>query len=154
MFYSPVRNEDIETIITIESDSFAQPWKRQAIIDELSCPDASQYVAKTFSQSQPNTTVVAYIFVRFLTDEMHIMKIAVDSSWRNRGLATALLRSIQMEGKRRGAATVLLEVRSSNLAAIRLYEKSGFQTIGIRPNYYPHTGETALVMSKSLKEEP
>lgn len=152
MFFSPVRNEDIETIITIESDSFAQPWKRQAIIDELACPDAFQYVAKTFSQT--HATVIAYIFVRFLTDEMHIMKIAVDSSWRNRGMGTALLRSMQVEGKRRGAATVLLEVRASNLAAIRLYEKSGFQTIGIRPNYYPHTGETALVMSKSLKEEP
>ena len=154
MFFSPVRTEDIETIISIERDSFAQPWKRQAIIDELSCPDASQYVAKIFSQSQTHATVIAYIFVRFLTDEMHIMKVAVDSNWRNREMGTALLRSMQMEGKRRGAAKVLLEVRASNLAAIRLYEKSGFQTIGVRPNYYPHTGETALVMSKSLKEEP
>jgi len=58
------------------------------------------------------------------------------------------------EGKRRGVATVLLEVRPSNFAAIRLYEKTGFQTIGVRPNYYPQTRETALVMSKSLKEEP
>jgi ribosomal-protein-alanine N-acetyltransferase len=58
-----------------------------------------------------------------------------------------------MEGKRRGAATALLEVRSANIAAINLYKKTGFQTIGIRPNYYPQTGESALVMSKRLKEE-
>jgi ribosomal-protein-alanine N-acetyltransferase len=154
VFFSPVSAEDIETIIAIERDAFTQPWKRQAIIDEMSCPDASQYVAKAFSQSQAHSAVIAYIFVRFLTDEMHIMKIAVESHWRNRGTGTALLRFMQTEGKRRGATTVLLEVRPSNLAAIRLYEKSGFQTIGIRPNYYPQTGETALVMSKSLKEEP
>jgi ribosomal protein S18 acetylase RimI-like enzyme len=48
---------------------------------------------------------------------------------------------------------VLLEVRSANIAAINLYKKTGFQTIGIRPNYYPQTGESALVMSKRLKEE-
>jgi ribosomal-protein-alanine N-acetyltransferase len=123
-------------------------------MDELACPEAAQSVAKAFSQSQARAAVIAYIFVRFLTDEMHIMKIAVDSHWRSRGTGSALLRSMLTEGKRRGAATVLLEVRPSNFAAIRLYEKSGFQTIGVRPNYYPQTGETALVMSKSLKEEP
>ena len=96
---------------------------------------------------------MAYIFVRFLTDEMHIMKIAVAPQWRNRGLGEALLSAVQTEGNRRGAATALLEVRSANIAAINLYKKTGFQTIGIRPNYYPQTGESALVMSKRLKEE-
>ena len=150
MFFSPVRTEDLETIISIEKNSFSQPWQRQAIIDELACPDAYQYAAKTTSQP----AVIAYIFVRFLMDEMHIMKIAVDPHWRNRGTGSALLHAMQAEGKRRGAATVLLEVRPSNIAAIRLYEKAGFQTIGVRPNYYPETRETALVMSKRLKEEP
>jgi len=150
VFLSPVRTEDLETIISIERNSFSQPWKRQAIIDELSCPEAAQYVAK----AQAHTAVIAYIFVRFLTDEMHIMKIAVDPDWRNCGTGAALLHAMQAEGQRRGAATGLLEVRSSNIAAIRLYEKAGFQTIGIRPNYYPQTRETALVMSKRLKEEP
>lgn len=154
MFFSSADTEDIETIINIESEAFAQPWKHQAIIDELSCPDASHSVAKAFLQSQTRAAVVAYIFVRFLIDEMHIMKIAVASHWRNRGTGLALLRSMLKEGKRRGVATVLLEVRPSNFAAIRLYEKTGFQTIGVRPNYYPQTRETALVMSKSLKEEP
>jgi [ribosomal protein S18]-alanine N-acetyltransferase len=153
VFFSTVSTEDIETIVEIESESFAQPWNRQAIMDELACPEAAQSVAKAFSQPQARTAVIAYIFVRFLTDEMHIMKIAVDSHWRSRGTGSALLRSMLTEGKRRGADKVLLEVRPSNFAAIRLYEKSGFQTIGIRPNYYPQTGETALVMSKSLKEE-
>jgi [ribosomal protein S18]-alanine N-acetyltransferase len=138
VFFSSADTEDIETIINIESEAFAQPWKHQAIIDELSCPDASHSVAKAFLQSQTRAAVVAYIFVRFLID----------------GTGLALLRSMLKEGKRRGVATVLLEVRPSNFAAIRLYEKTGFQTIGVRPNYYPQTRETALVMSKSLKEEP
>ena len=68
-------------------------------------------------------------------------------------MGKALLSAAQNEGSRRGAATALLEVRSANIAAISLYKKTGFQTIGIRPNYYPQTGESALVMSKRLKEE-
>jgi len=68
-------------------------------------------------------------------------------------MATSLLAAAQDEAKRRGVASTLLEVRASNLGAIQFYQKIGFQTIGIRTNYYPPTGENALVMSKSLKEE-
>jgi [ribosomal protein S18]-alanine N-acetyltransferase len=153
VFLLPVSIDDIEAISQIETESFAQPWKRQAIIDELDCSDSCQYAAKVFVKSQPHAVVIAYIFVRLLIDEMHIMKIAVTPQWRNRGMGEALLSAIQVEGKRRGANTVLLEVRHSNIAAINLYQKTGFQTIGIRPNYYPQTGESALVMSKRLKEE-
>jgi len=153
VFLLPVSFGDIEAISRIETESFAQPWKRQAIIDELDCPAGCHFAAKDFLPPQPHAVVMAYIFVRFLTDEMHIMKIAVAPQWRNRGMGQALLSAVQMEGNRRGAATALLEVRSANIAAINLYKKTGFQTIGIRPNYYPQTGESALVMSKRLKEE-
>lgn len=153
MFLLPVSIDDIEAISRIETESFAHPWKRQAIIDELNCPVGCHFAAKDFLPSQPHAVVMAYIFVRFLSDEMHIMKIAVAPQWRNRGIGKALLSAVQMEGKRRGAATALLEVRHANIAAINLYQKTGFQTIGIRPNYYPQTGESALVMSKRLKEE-
>jgi ribosomal-protein-alanine N-acetyltransferase len=153
VFLLPVSFDDIDAISRIETESFAQPWNRQAIVAELDCPEGCHLAAKNFFPPQLHAVVMAYVFVRFLTDEMHIMKIAVASQWRNRGMGKALLSAVQMEGKRRGAATALLEVRSANIAAINLYKKTGFQTIGIRPNYYPQTGESALVMSKRLKEE-
>lgn len=154
VFSAPVSPNDLETIIRIEHASFTHPWQRQAIVDELACPDAFQFVAKVAPLPCSQATAVGFIFVRLLTDEMHIMKIAVEPQWRNRGAARTLLLAAQTEAMRRGSVTALLEVRSSNNAAVRFYAKSGYQRIGIRPNYYPPAGETALVMSKSLKEEP
>ena len=95
-----------------------------------------------------------FILVRFLMDDMHIMKLAVAPRWRKRGVATALLDAAQQEAHHRGSASILLEVRPSNVAAVRFYRKAGFRIIGKRPNYYPQSGEDALVMSKRLKEEP
>ena len=141
-------------ILEIEAESFIRPWKHRALTDELAYPEAVQYVAQTDPGAQIPATVIGYIFVRFLADEMHIMKIAVETPWRNRGAATGLLGAAHIEARRRGTRAILLEVRPSNAAAIRFYQKTGFQTIGRRPNYYPPTGEDALVMSQSLKEEP
>jgi len=151
---TPARIDDAERIFTIETEAFAQPWQRQAIIDELANPDAWHQIARNPTPDGSRLTIAGYILVRFLTDEMHIMKLAVDSRWRQMGIATALLEAAQTEAMRRAAAVMLLEVRPSNRAAIRFYQKAGFRTIGIRSNYYPNTGEDALVMSKRFKEEP
>jgi len=151
---APARIDDIERISTIEAASFAQPWRPSTIIAELSVADSWHHVARVPAPDDKTSEVVGYILVRFLTDEMHIMKLAVDPRWRQRGMATALLEAAQREATRRRAALMLLEVRPSNQAAIRFYRKAGFQNIAIRPNYYPQTGEDALVMSKRLKEEP
>ncbi len=153
MFLAPARIEDIECISMIEAASFAQPWQPLALSGELTVSDSWHQVARVPATDQNQTTVVGYILVRFLTDEMHIMKLAVDPRWRKRGTATALLASAQREAVRRRTALMLLEVRPSNRAAIGFYRKAGFQIIGVRSNYYPKTGEDALVMSKRLKEE-
>lgn len=150
---TPARIDDVQSILKVEAEAFAQPWRRQAIIDELANPDAWHQVARKPTAPAIQMPVVGYILVRFLMDDMHIMKLAVDKGWRKMGLATALLEAAQREADRRCTALILLEVRPSNLAAIRFYQKAGFRTIGIRPNYYPNTREDALVMSKRLKEE-
>jgi [ribosomal protein S18]-alanine N-acetyltransferase len=154
VFLAPACIEDIESISAIEAASFTQPWQPLAIMGELTVADSWHQVARVVAADKKQITVAGYILVRFLTDEMHIMKLAVDPRWRKHGTATALLEAAQQEAVRRQAALMLLEVRPSNRAAIGFYRKAGFQTIGIRPNYYPKTGEDALVMSKRLKEEP
>ena len=150
---TPARTDDAEGIFIIEAEAFAQPWGRQAIIDELTNPDAWHQVARKPALGGNRLPIVGYILVRFLTDEMHIMKLAVGPRWRQMGIATGLLNAAQAEAVSRASASMLLEVRPSNQAAIRFYQKAGFRTIGIRSNYYPTTGEDALVMSKRLKEE-
>jgi len=154
VFLTPARIEDIESIAAIEAASFAQPWRPPAIIAELHVTESWHHTARVPAAEGERAAVVGYILVRFLTDEMHIMKLAVAPPWRRRGMGAALLAAARREALRRCAAVMLLEVRPSNSAAIRFYRKAGFQAIGIRPNYYPQTREDALVMSKRLKEEP
>lgn len=153
MYLTPACIDDIENILSVETESFVQPWRRQALLDELTHPDAFQCVARQALPAKGQEVVVGYIMVRFLLDEMHLMKLAVAPRWRRRGIATDLLVAAQQEASRRDATVILLEVRPSNEAAVLFYHAAGFQIIGRRPNYYPQTGEDALVMLKRLKEE-
>ena len=149
---TPMTTEDIDAVRRIASASFDQPWGRQALLDELAFAGALHIAARIVPAPQEATVLVGFIFARMLWDEMHVMKIAVDPRHRRRGVATALLEAAQAEAGVHEAMNVLLEVRASNSTAIAFYRNAGFATIGIRPNYYPQTGEPALVMSKALKE--
>ena len=111
VFLAPACIEDIESISAIEAASFAQPWQPLAIIGELTVVNGWHQVARVTAADEEQTTLAGYILVRFLTDEMHIMKLAVDPRWRKHGMATALLEASQREAVRRQAALMLLEVR-------------------------------------------
>jgi ribosomal-protein-alanine N-acetyltransferase len=141
---------DLEPIIAIEQRSFKCPWERISFEAELSCPTAWNYVVMS-AKAENRSQIVAYAFLRGVADELHILKIAVTPSQRGNGLATWILNRCFARGATQGANSAFLEVRTSNLAAIGLYEKLGFEEIGRRPNYYPNTKEDALLMMKSLK---
>lgn len=97
--------------------------------------------------------LLGYIWARFVLDEGDIGNIAVAPGFRRRGAGAALLKALLEEAERRQAAVVQLEVRKSNLAARRLYEKNGFETVGKRKNYYEKPAEDAILMSKFFQEE-
>ena len=97
--------------------------------------------------------LLGYIWARFVLDEGDIGNIAVAPGFRRRGAGAALLKALLEEAERRQAAVVQLEVRESNLAARRLYEKNGFETVGKRKNYYEKPAEDAILMSKFFQKE-
>ena len=97
--------------------------------------------------------LLGYIWARFVLDEGDIGNIAVAPGFRRRGAGAALLKALLEEAERRQAAAVQLEVRESNLAARRLYEKNGFETVGKRKNYYEKPAEDAILMSKFFQKE-
>ena len=144
--------DELEPIIAIEQRSFRRPWGRISFEGELACQNSGNYVVK----SDPNGTgeqVVAYAFFRRTSDELHLLKIAVSPAWRENGIATRLLERCFANSAKQGATSVHLEVRPSNIAAIELYLKLGFETIGRRHKYYTDTQEDAVLMIKNLKEE-
>ena len=99
------------------------------------------------------TDLLGYVWARFVLDEADIGNVAVAPDSRRRGIGAALLKALFAESERRGAAVLQLEVRESNLAARRLYEKNGFEIVGKRKNYYEKPAEDAILMSKFFQKE-
>jgi ribosomal-protein-alanine N-acetyltransferase len=94
--------------------------------------------------------VVGYLCLWEIGHEIHITNLAVHPSFRRQGIGRRLLAPVLEDGRRRGIALVLLEVRPTNAEALALYESLGFRVIGRRKGYYFDTGEDALVMEAAL----
>jgi ribosomal-protein-alanine N-acetyltransferase len=142
---------DLDEILTIDRKAFQRPWHRKSFLDELACETAYSYAVRT-QDTDCRTTIIAYVFLRVLLTEMHILRIAVAAEFQAIGVATWLLQQCFSLAKQKKVCSVYIEVRPTNETAIALYRKSGFQLLGKRPAYYPETGEDALVMVKHLKE--
>lgn len=91
--------------------------------------------------------VVGFIGVWMLADEAHVVTIAVRDSHRRRGIGELLLIAAVETALRERQAVVTLECRVSNAVAIRLYEKYGFQQVGLRPRYYSDNQEDAYILT-------
>jgi ribosomal-protein-alanine N-acetyltransferase len=144
-----INRTDLEPILAIEQHAFQWPWGRISFEGELSCKNACNYLVKS-AEADKESQIVAYAFIRRLADELHILKIAVIPALRRHGIATWFLDRCFTAGARQGANSAYLEVRPSNIPAIELYEKLGFNEIGRRPKYYADSKEDALVMMKDL----
>lgn len=136
--------EDIPAIVAIERLSFSTPWSRAAFFSEIGKPFSFKRVASSAD------TIAGYICVNHILDEAHIMNLAVHPGFRRLGIATILLKEALKELKRKGADFFYLEVRFSNLAARKFYERSGFRVVGRRKNYYQSPEEDALLMTLGM----
>jgi ribosomal-protein-alanine N-acetyltransferase len=98
--------------------------------------------------------IVAYGGIWLMVDEAHITTFAVHPRYRRRRIGERLLLAMFALSIDRHAREATLEVRLSNLAARRLYEKYGFRPVGIRPRYYSDNGEDALIMTTEPLDSP
>jgi ribosomal-protein-alanine N-acetyltransferase len=98
--------------------------------------------------------VVGYAGLWLMVDEAHITTFAIHPAWRRRRLGERLLLAVLDVARAQRAREATLEVRLSNLAARRLYEKYGFRPVGLRPNYYSDDREDALIMTTETLDSP
>ena len=94
--------------------------------------------------------ISAYLCAWLAADELSIGTIGVDPQWRRRGLARELVSAAHAWAVSRGGAIAHLEVRSSNAAAIGLYEGMGYRRVGVRRGYYSDNGEDAFLLMADL----
>jgi ribosomal-protein-alanine N-acetyltransferase len=91
--------------------------------------------------------ILGYIGCWFIVDELHISTLAVDQTFRRRGIGKLLLEAVLRHGIEEGAQMVTLEVRESNEPALKLYQKYGFKPVGRRTGYYRDNDEDAILMT-------
>lgn len=134
----------LDDVYIIETECFSHPWSRQSLESELNNETSLFLVAKEENE------VIGYIGMSIVIDEGYIFNVAVRESYRNKGVATALINELVTYGKKNNFSFITLEVRESNLPAISLYSKFGFIKAGERKDYYSNPKENAILMTKYL----
>lgn len=142
----PMNQSHIPQIVALEELCFSDPWSENAFFSELQNPLSLWLVAE-----DENHTVAGYIGSQTVIDASDIMNVAVAPQYRNHGIATALIDRLCAQLIKQGALSVALEVRCTNLPAISLYNKLGFEQVGVRRNYYRNPREDALILRKEIR---
>lgn len=137
---------NIAEIIELEKKCFTTPWTKNMFLSELHNENTLLYIL------MEKKSVVGYISLFKVLDEMHINNIAVDPDLQKRGYASIIMNKSIRIAKKLSITYITLEVRVSNIPAINLYKKYGFETVGARKNYYKIPNEDALIMTKNLYE--
>jgi ribosomal-protein-alanine N-acetyltransferase len=135
---------DLDGVLDVESESFTNPWTRDMYAWELQ----NRAVCHIYVVRAPDCPVAGFCAFWLVFDEIHVNNIAIRPAFRGQGIGTALMHHVLAEGRALGARRATLEVRASNGAARRMYERLGFAVAGTRRDYYSHPVEDALILWK------
>ena len=147
-YIASMGKEDLPAVLAVENLSFPSPWSGTLFLNELENPNSRIHLVQ--ERREDCFTTAGHICFWLVTDEIHILNLAIHPSYRRNGLAQSLLIHTLTYSLKRKIEKAILEVREYNQPARSLYEKLGFQQIGIRLNYYQDTGENALVLERDL----
>ncbi len=135
--------EDLEAVLRIEQASFSAPWTRNMVAAELRGNPFSSFLV---ARKSLGAEILGHICYWVLFEELRLMSLAVDPPARRQGIATRLVAHALSAGRAGGCQRAVLEVRSSNHPALRLYERFGFRQVAVRAGYYTQPIEDAVLM--------
>jgi [ribosomal protein S18]-alanine N-acetyltransferase len=138
----PMTEADLEAVLDIDVSAFREPRevREKSLREELTRAWARLFVARA-----DGGRAVGYLLYWHVVDEGHVINVAVAPQERRNGIGRALVAHLVDQAKANGIVKLLLEVRASNVAAIRLYESAGFTRFNVRERYYDD-GEDAVEM--------
>ena len=137
--------EDGAAIAELEYSLFRDAWSEKSILETLKQPNAICLIAEKADRT------AGYLLAYTAAEEMEIARIGVVKEMRRQGVARELLGALEKIGKQSGIEKILLDVRSGNEAAHKLYTSEGFTEDGIRKHFYSDPDEDAVLMSKTVK---
>ncbi|MEL0017953.1 MAG: ribosomal protein S18-alanine N-acetyltransferase [Gammaproteobacteria bacterium] len=139
--FRPASSDDISSILEIENKTNKMPWTEAQFISSMEVGHFSVVLHE-------ESNIQGFAIYSPIVPESHLLNIAIHPTYQGRGLGDKLLQQVILQNKTMGVQVISLEVRVSNLPAIKLYEKRGFLKDAIRPNYYSGPPkEDALLMS-------
>lgn len=141
-----MQREDIPAVAELEARIFSKPWSEKSFLDSFHSENNIYLVA----ESEKGVTGYCGIWTAFETADL--CNIAVAPEYRRQGIADRLLQESVKRAGKKGVERLMLEVRESNLGALCLYRKNGFQKIGIRKGYYSSPTEDAVLMELLLNQ--
>ena len=147
---------DLEQVLLIETSSHITPWNANNFCDCL----ASNYWNYVFVDKESPVNILGHCVVMPGFEEAHLLNITIHTPYRRQGIAQQAIVALEKSCIEHRFRRILLEVRQSNIEAIHLYQKLGFEQIGVRKRYYSlpqenqlNAREDALVMQKTLITE-
>lgn len=137
-----LQSEDIEPVSILEAKSFSMPWSAKDFAKLIEDNNSMYLVAELGGE------IVGCCGVTNICGDGDINNVMVAEEYRGRGIAQSLMAELLLQGEAIGIENFTLEVRVSNAPAIRVYEKLGFVSEGIRPGFYERPVEDAMIMWK------
>lgn len=140
MIVERMKESDLTQVVQIEEQLFSLPWTRDGFIGGMNQDNSIFLVARAREK------VVGYLGMYCSFDEAEITNVGVDPQAWNQGIGRALMKAALDTARANGIEHLFLEVRKSNTHAINLYKRTGFEEIGIRPDFYELPKEDGIVM--------
>ncbi len=131
---------DLTEICNIEQESFSDPWSYEDFLESFRNEHNSYLVA------EQDDVIVGYCGYWGVGEEGYIYNVAVRKDYRRRQIGYRMLTELIIRAQEKGITALTLEVRKSNEAAIGLYERLGFESVGIRKDFYSKPREDAVIM--------
>jgi len=136
-----LRRRDLRKLLRIESQVFPEPWSPEVFNSELALRKGRLYRAAWDGEE-----MAGYIGFLIVDDEAHMTTIATAPAYQRSGVAITMIVDAVRSLRAGGIKHISLEVAANNKPAQTLYRRFGFAPVGVRKNYYPVTGQDALVM--------
>lgn len=133
----------LDDVYELEKICFSSPWSREDLEKQIDIDTSYFLVAEVDGKA------VGYMGLQIFSGEGYVTNVAVLPEYRHQGIAAALIEK-QLENP---MDFITLEVRQSNIPAINLYTKMGFESVGIRPNFYSNPTENAIIMTRNLNKK-
>ena len=142
----PMNGHDLTAVMAVENAAYPFPWTLPIFRDCL------RVGCDCYVYESPTDGIIGHGIMSVAAGECHVLNICIHPGYQRHGLGEGMVRFLLDIARQRKARVALLEVRISNAAAYRLYQKLGFDEVGVRKDYYPaHRGrEDAVILARDL----